>query len=1138
MKTRVWRRGLAWLRIGVFTTSFLFASYAGASPNTAHVRITDEASLRDIIARHANIEFAGNAFITFTQPINITSDLTLDARANKLVLSGENVTRLFNVATGANLTLKNLTLANGRSTNAGAIWNDGNLTLINCTFSNNIACGADGANGVDGPLSEGQTHDGTPGEDARGGAILNQGSLRISNSVFFGNGVIAGRGGTGGVGRSATNIALVGNGGTGAPGGNAHGGAIYNSGSLALYGSHFSLNAVIAGTGGSGNMGGEVHFTSLVYQAPSGTSGKGGDASGGALASHGSFAIIDCSFTTNNAIGGRGGDGVAGHHQFSLASGESGKTGAKGGAAKGGGIFLGNTGSIFGAVFVQNLVAGARGGNGGGGGYGVNSGGTGAGGPGGEGGAGGSGFGAAIFSAMELVVTKSEFRHGLARAGDGGAGGGGGSSGPQSGSTGVGGSGGTGGRVEGGAIYFGTGGSLTENLFFENQVIAGSGGSGGGGGQTCYCRYSSGSAGGLGGDGGDSAGGAVSFQSGLAVLAQCSFIRNESHTGAGGAGGPGTSFHISSYFPNTWSSPRGGAGGTGGNSGSSLGGAVSSSSELHLSRSLFASNRVEGNVSGSGGNGGGAHSFAGHGGAPGQANDAAGGAVWIDNYVRALDCVFRNNSARGSDGGSGGSGGTLGSIPALSGQYPGLGQAGASGGAAFGGAISLISNRVEFSRTTFDGNTAIGGEGGDAGINGGIVSSGPVNNGAKGGMGGDARGGSINAIGATLFLRDSSISRSRVEGGTGGIAAPAGLQYRYIGFPSPGPTGGGGIGGGVSLVGSIVEIVGCTFDNNGSHGGTGGTGGARLEFATSGGDGGYGGPGYGGGLAQWGGTLAMTNDTFFSNFTSSGVGGIGGVNNGGARGGSGSEGVGGAVMNMTATALVVNVSFAQNFSIAAAGGRGGASGTNTFAPDGENGIAYGGTCGNVDGQIALMNSLFKHHDGSTNAFGAFVDLGHNISSDASFAFTQSSSFNGYDPLVGPLADNGGPTRTLALLSDSPAIDAGSDEACPPTDQRGVPRPFGEHCDIGAFELNERTLSIPGSTTNRSAPRIELGAAPGQGHLSVRIVGTPNSDYRLESSTDLLHWFAMTSLRADTNGCAEVRNLVSTNEPIKFFRVRR
>jgi CSLREA domain-containing protein len=69
----------------------------------------------------------------------------------------------------------------------------------------------------------------------------------------------------------------------------------------------------------------------------------------------------------------------------------------------------------------------------------------------------------------------------------------------------------------------------------------------------------------------------------------------------------------------------------------------------------------------------------------------------------------------------------------------------------------------------------------------------------------------------------------------------------------------------------------------------------------------------------------------------------------------------------------------------------------------------------------------------------------------------SSNITGQDPLLGPLADNGGPTQTRALLVGSPAIDGGqrpcmdANGAAIPTDQRGFARFGGSSCDIGAFE---------------------------------------------------------------------------------------
>jgi CSLREA domain-containing protein len=69
------------------------------------------------------------------------------------------------------------------------------------------------------------------------------------------------------------------------------------------------------------------------------------------------------------------------------------------------------------------------------------------------------------------------------------------------------------------------------------------------------------------------------------------------------------------------------------------------------------------------------------------------------------------------------------------------------------------------------------------------------------------------------------------------------------------------------------------------------------------------------------------------------------------------------------------------------------------------------------------------------------------------------------PHLGPLQDNGGPTFTHALMAGSPAIDAGnpvtpgsSGSACETTDQRGMSRPQGTRCDMGAYEFRNVTFS--------------------------------------------------------------------------------
>jgi hypothetical protein len=95
--------------------------------------------------------------------------------------------------------------------------------------------------------------------------------------------------------------------------------------------------------------------------------------------------------------------------------------------------------------------------------------------------------------------------------------------------------------------------------------------------------------------------------------------------------------------------------------------------------------------------------------------------------------------------------------------------------------------------------------------------------------------------------------------------------------------------------------------------------------------------------------------------------------------------------------------------------------------------------------------------GSENCLGPGVQsAGHNIDSLDQCSFDSVGDRVKTDPLLASLADNGGPTKTLALSPGSPAVDAG-DADCPAADQRGVARPQGAACDIGAFELSPPPL---------------------------------------------------------------------------------
>jgi CSLREA domain-containing protein len=112
-----------------------------------------------------------------------------------------------------------------------------------------------------------------------------------------------------------------------------------------------------------------------------------------------------------------------------------------------------------------------------------------------------------------------------------------------------------------------------------------------------------------------------------------------------------------------------------------------------------------------------------------------------------------------------------------------------------------------------------------------------------------------------------------------------------------------------------------------------------------------------------------------------------------------------------------------------------------------------------DGIYAMastLSSTIVADNGETNCsnhiYGGFSSLGNNLSDDETCELTDPSDLVVADAMLGPLADNGGPTETHGLLPGSPAIDAGSMDCPPPdADQRGVERPQGAACDIGAVE---------------------------------------------------------------------------------------
>ncbi len=154
----------------------------------------------------------------------------------------------------------------------------------------------------------------------------------------------------------------------------------------------------------------------------------------------------------------------------------------------------------------------------------------------------------------------------------------------------------------------------------------------------------------------------------------------------------------------------------------------------------------------------------------------------------------------------------------------------------------------------------------------------------------------------------------------------------------------------------------------------------------------------------------------------------------------------------------------------------------------------GGGIYNGFNNIELRNTIVAHNTASSGSGrdlkGDFDSKGHNLISDAggSTGWT-SSDMLGSHPKLGPLEDNGGPTKTHALQPDSPAIDAGEGIALLPTDQRGWPRIIGGAfgapaiVDIGAFEFDPRPDLI-GVVVDGSVATTDTGTGTATGTVFV------------------------------------------------------
>ena len=164
----------------------------------------------------------------------------------------------------------------------------------------------------------------------------------------------------------------------------------------------------------------------------------------------------------------------------------------------------------------------------------------------------------------------------------------------------------------------------------------------------------------------------------------------------------------------------------------------------------------------------------------------------------------------------------------------------------------------------------------------------------------------------------------------------------------------------------------------------------------------------GGGIKLTSGSATITNDTFVNNYAE----------------------YGGAIeSNSSSDSTVTNNLFLGNFA-----------------------TEFGGSIYDTVGKVSADHNLYWNNSDTNGAQGLICD-GCASNTNATTA----------DPLLGTLANNGGPTQTYLPAAGSPAIDSGDDATCAAQpidnlDQRGVVRPIGTHCDIGAVESNDQIFA--------------------------------------------------------------------------------
>ena len=554
------------------------------------------------------------------------------------------------------------------------------------------------------------------------------------------------------------------------------------------------------------------------------------------------------------------------------------------------------------------------------------------------------------------------------------------------------------------------------------------------------------------------------------------------------------------------------------------------------------------------------------------AGPADGGAIYNNGgTVTLTGCTLTNNSAIADIIGGAGCGGAVfnngGTVQIYGSEFLNNMVFGAyghfqysPGGAGFGGALFNTNGTVIIVNSLFEGNfcTNSGGPGNVVCLGGALYQASGVllatnsiltDNQALGGESPDeptgeigptpAYGGAVAATGGSVTLDLCALTGNAAIGGSAGQDTGAAPAF-----------------GGAVYCSNVLTAVGCSFSGNQAQGGNYAYNGAGYSAATASGGaicnagtlvldaclvcsnntlGGApvtyagseanGGSSFGGGIFNAG-KLAVTNSTVALNtaFGAQGVFGNyyrGNIYNGAA--------IGGGVYNVAGASFEgVNVTIASNLCSALA-----RTDLNNAFDTYVDGFTAGFQIANTNGTLQLLNSLLAYGGTNGNAYGTITDLGDNISSDGSANFNSGTSFNFTDPLLGPLANNGGPTLTMALLPDSPAIAyANSNDGAPPDDQRGYARPTGSGViDLGAYQFGANQIYIPPPTISLNITAVSTNVV-----VSFTTLPAITNTIHFQTSTNLTVWTDLATYGAFASPSNIVQTVSQQGASRRFFRL--